>query len=206
MQSASIVVSAAKTLHGCFKIAREWPRQCDYWKDGQYLAFKSQNKLESVLFDGCMYGLLSTSGSAAGTPILKPWRLDTDCKELTDRLKRRCDGTHQHAPCAIRDTKASEGYTDSIAQQVHLAWQQYCANLSTGAVAVAARVVPLAACPVSRSTLAPVTARSLQAMASSGFSDVAAAAAAAAAAACGPAEVPSVVPGSEGCADLCGAT
>ena len=128
--------------------------------------------------------------------------MDSDCEELLARLKRRCDGTHQHAPCAGRDTKASEGYTDSISREVHRAWQQHCANLSIGAVAVAARVVPLAACTVSRFTHPLPFAPPHQAMASSGFS----AADIAAAAASGPAEEPSVVPGSEGCAGLYGAT
>jgi hypothetical protein len=196
MQSAAIVLSAAKSSHGCFKIAWEWPRQCDYWRDGQYLAFREHHNLKSALFDGCMYGLVSRSGSSSGTPILKPWRVDSDCEELLARLNRRCDGTHQHAPCAGRDTKASEGYTDSISREVHRAWQQHCANLSIGAVAVAARVVPLAACTVSRHTLSPLSAHPIGAMASSGFSAADLAAAAAAAAASHPAEGPSAAPGS----------
>ena len=104
--------------------------------------------MDSALFDGCMYDLTSSSGSLSGMPIRKPWRLDTDCAELLARLNRRCDGTHQHAPCAGNDTKLTEGYTDPIVREVHLAWQQHCANLRIGAVAVAARIVSLAACPV----------------------------------------------------------
>ena len=35
-------------------------------------------------------------------------------------LNRRCDGSHDHTPCAGQNTLVTQGYTPEIAQIVHL--------------------------------------------------------------------------------------
>jgi hypothetical protein len=149
----------------CFAI--EWPRHCDYWKYTAYIAFAQRYQLQTTRFDGCMYGLVATAGKFAGLPIMKPWRVDSNCHALVQQLQLRCNGSHQHAPCAGRDTRLSEAYTDAIAETVHQCWAQHqqqrssnSANLLSGVSVLRAR---LASCVVrSASPLAPPRAMQSQ--------------------------------------------
>ena len=63
-------------------------------------------------FDGCMYGLKSQFKDA-GTAIKKPWRIVSWGVSFFD-LHEKCDGSHPHGPCAGRETRATQLYTDKI--------------------------------------------------------------------------------------------
>ena len=63
-------------------------------------------------FDGCMYGLKSQFKDA-GMAIKKPWRIVSWGVSFFD-LHEKCDGSHPHGPCAGRETRATQLYTDKI--------------------------------------------------------------------------------------------
>ena len=108
------------------KIAIEWPKGCAYWKWETVQAFILRNRLNSVILDGCAFGLVAKHGSLKGFPIRKPWRVATNMPELRLRLDRRCACTSVHAPCEGRDTSETEAYTDTMAEQIHLAFRDHC--------------------------------------------------------------------------------
>ena len=58
---------------GC--IAFEWPRRCAYWHRPNIVKFLRQHNFNFADFDGCVYVLVVTKGSSAGTPTQKPWHL-----------------------------------------------------------------------------------------------------------------------------------
>jgi len=67
-----------------------------------------------------MYGLVATKGACAGTPIQKPWRVAcSPNSSLPQLLNKRCDGSHDHTPCAGPNTLLTQAYTPSIVEQVH---------------------------------------------------------------------------------------
>ena len=68
-------------------------------------------------------------GDTKGVPIKKPWSLACNVVAMRDALHRTCDRQHVHAPCAGRDTKETEGYTDSLVDKVHECFLQYCDTL-----------------------------------------------------------------------------
>ena len=71
-------------------------------------------------FDGCMYGLVATKGRDEGMPIQKPWRVACSPNScLPGMLDKRCDGSHDHTPCAGQNTLLTQGYTPEIAGIVH---------------------------------------------------------------------------------------
>ena len=62
----------------------------------------------------------------SGMPIRKPWTIATTIKEM-GLLGRKCDHPpEEHAPYAGAGTKATEGYTDEIAIQIHKAVAEWC--------------------------------------------------------------------------------
>ena len=67
-------------------------------------------------FDGCMYGLKSQFKDA-GTAIKKPWRIVSWGVSFSD-LHTKCDGSHSHGPCAGRETRATQLYTDKIVRYI----------------------------------------------------------------------------------------
>ena len=110
------------------RIAIEWPRSCSYWNLGYVRDFCARNSLETTFFDGCAYGLVAQYGREAGTPIRKPWRVDTNMEALRGVLNRTCSCTKPHATCQGRETSATENYTDAIAEAVHYAFAAYAAG------------------------------------------------------------------------------
>ena len=71
-------------------------------------------------FDGCVYGLVAEKGPVAGMPIKKPWRVAcSPGSSLPSYLNQRCDGSHEHTPCAGVNTVATQGYTDDICKLIH---------------------------------------------------------------------------------------
>ena len=67
-------------------------------------------------FDGCMYGLKSQFKDV-GTAIKKPWRIVSWGVAFKD-LHSKCDGSHTHGPCAGRETRLTQLYTDKIVRCV----------------------------------------------------------------------------------------
>ena len=63
-------------------------------------------------FDGCMYGLKSRY-TKIGTPIKKPWRMVSWGVSFKN-LHERCDGSHTHGPCAGKETRVTQLYTEQI--------------------------------------------------------------------------------------------
>ena len=108
-------------------VAIEWPKSCAYWREPEVCEAINSLGLQSVNFDGCMFGLVSQFGSNAGEFIRKPWRVDTNSPCIWQQLQRPCDGSHTHVPCAGSDTKATEGYTDELVSTVHDAFRSQCA-------------------------------------------------------------------------------
>ena len=124
------------------QVAIEWPRSCRYWtrKEVQAVLRREEYCLQSITFHGCQFGLVSISKRFKEVPILKPWRVVTNCGPLIRALDRRCyhqqrngihDGHNRHAPCAGVDTQATEGYTDEMVIAIHKGHRQYVTSLST---------------------------------------------------------------------------
>ena len=93
-------------------------------------------------FDGCMYGLRATRGNNAGKPIKKPWRVAYVNSSIGAYLNKRCDGSHEHTPCAGSNTSETERYTRELARQVHDCLRRCCdVGRSKKRVAVASAAV-----------------------------------------------------------------
>ena len=98
----------------------EWLRRCAYWKNDRVVKFLSKHGFVFTDFDGCMYGLVAAKGRDAGMPIQKPWRVACSPNScLPNLLCKRCDGSHDHTPCAGANTLLTQGYTPEIANIVH---------------------------------------------------------------------------------------
>ena len=89
----------------------ELPGSCDYWKD---------ERLHEVIhdgtshdFDGCRYGLKQRYAKKP-LPIKKPWRVVSWNFDLGNSLSKKCNGNHEHGPCAGRETKETQLYTSLI--------------------------------------------------------------------------------------------
>ena len=88
----------------------ELPGSCDYWKD---------ERLREVVRDGishefgCRYGLKQRYAKQP-TPIKKPWRVVSWNFDLGSSLSKKCNGNHEHGPCAGRETKETQLYTSLI--------------------------------------------------------------------------------------------
>ena len=119
---AAFEVVAAHALHVGARVFVEWPRRCAYWKNDRVSKFMVKHRFVYADFDGCMFGLTAASGSVAGMPIQKPWRVACSPDScLPAMLNRRCDGSHEHARCEGRNTLLTQGYTPEIAKIVHKA-------------------------------------------------------------------------------------
>jgi RNA:NAD 2'-phosphotransferase (TPT1/KptA family) len=105
-------------------IAIEWPRACSYWRLPKVVALKHRYDLLDAHFDGCMFGLMSVAYPELS--IKKPWTISTSCRRIhavfNDRL---CDNSHKHTPCAGRDTKMTEQYTNDIVMKLHDTWRRF---------------------------------------------------------------------------------
>ena len=123
------------------RVAVEWPKSCRYWtrKEVQAVLRQSEYGFQSVTFHGCQFGLVSINKRFRGLPILKPWRVVTNCGPLLATLNRTCyhyqrNGTHdglvRHVPCAGIDTQATEGYTDEMVAAIHEGHRRYVSTLS----------------------------------------------------------------------------
>ena len=89
----------------------ELPGSCDYWKDERLHEVVRDGT--SHEFDGCRYGLKQRYAKKP-MPIKKPWRVVSWNFELGGSLSKKCNGNHQHGPCAGRETKETQLYTSII--------------------------------------------------------------------------------------------
>ena len=78
-----------------------------------------------------MYGLVAQSGRDAGMPIQKPWRIACSPGScLPSLLDKKCDGSHDHTPCAGQNTLLTQGYTQKIVDIVHQSITQDIATMN----------------------------------------------------------------------------
>ena len=89
----------------------ELPGSCDYWKDERLHEVGHDGT--SHEFDGCRYGLKQRYAKKP-MPIKKPWRVISWNFELGGSLSKKCNGNHEHGPCAGRETKETQLYTSII--------------------------------------------------------------------------------------------
>ena len=109
----------------------EWPRRCAYWKNDRVVKFLNKHGFVFADFDGCMYGPVTTKGRDAGMPIQKPWRVACSKDScLPDLLNKRCDGSHDHTPCAGPNTLLTQGYIPEIVNIVHQSITQDIARMN----------------------------------------------------------------------------
>ena len=115
--------SIARQAHAARNyIAIEWPRGCSYWLMPKVKNLCTELGLKFVDFHGCMFGLKSVYN---GKLIMKPWRIATNSPELLKGFQGHlCCGHDEHAPCAGKDTKLTENYTDSMVDLIHKCWKK----------------------------------------------------------------------------------
>ena len=92
----------------------ELPRHCDYWKDDRIIRLMDDGMCQVHELDGCMFGLAAKNG----TPIKKPWKMLSWNTRLGNGLNRKCDGSHEHTPCAGSETKSTQLYTPMIVKLI----------------------------------------------------------------------------------------
>jgi hypothetical protein len=69
------------------RIAYEWPRHASGWKLPELLKLISDFDLYTVDCDGCAFGMQSDHGE----PLLKQWRVITNCSRLAKAMStKRC--------------------------------------------------------------------------------------------------------------------
>ena len=61
------------------------------------------------MYTDVLTGLVSQFGVTKGMPIKKPLSLAINVAMMRHALQKTCDNTHEHAPCARRDTSITEG-------------------------------------------------------------------------------------------------
>ena len=95
------------------RIYMELPRGCQYWNNEE-VRFMIEGTDSTIHdFDGCCYGLRQKFGES-NLYIKKPWRIVSWNVELGNKLSLRCDGRHEHTPCAGRETLHTQIYTSKI--------------------------------------------------------------------------------------------
>ena len=90
----------------------ELPRGCDYWKDERVSNVITFGVAHN--FDGCRYGLKQKHAKGKRLPIKKPWRIFSWNLDFGNSLDKRCNGDHEHAPCAGNETRDAQLYTSMI--------------------------------------------------------------------------------------------
>ena len=88
----------------------ELPGSCDYWKDERLHEVVHDGDGISHEFEGCRYGLKQRYAKKP-MPIKKPWRVVSWNFDLGSSLSKKCNGNHEHGPCAGRETKETQLYT-----------------------------------------------------------------------------------------------
>ena len=87
------------------------------------IRFVEKWHLRTSKINGCAVDLVSRRTEL---PIFKPWRIDSTCAELSNRLDpMTCPGHSQHEPCAGSETKNTENYTTTFVNLVHRAFANH---------------------------------------------------------------------------------
>ena len=97
-----------------FALLLELPRHCEYWRSPKVQKVLNDGKCEVHELDGCMYGLVGKNKM----PIKKPWKMLTWNLPVGNGLRRKCDGSREHTPCAGSDTKGTQLYTPLIVKLI----------------------------------------------------------------------------------------
>ena len=94
-------------------IYMELPRGCLYWNNEEVKFMIEGTESTIHDFDGCCYGLRQKFGDSS-LYIKKPWRIVSWNVNIDGELSLKCDGRHDHAPCAGRETVHTQVYTSRI--------------------------------------------------------------------------------------------
>ena len=86
-------------------VAFEWPRGASGWQLVEMEELKNYLPHE-CRFDGCQHGLTTMQGI-----VKKPWRVQTNVKELVEPLSRCCNMEHQHVTLRTRGGEVGSLYT-----------------------------------------------------------------------------------------------
>ena len=116
----NFMITAREVIQCGGIVVNEWPERCAYWRFPKVKAFFNEIMVRSVTVHGCSFDLKSIR--VPSKYIYKPWRLDSSNHEFLEPfVPHVCPGeseTHQHVPCAGKDTKRTEEYTNMFAKLV----------------------------------------------------------------------------------------
>jgi hypothetical protein len=105
-------------------IGMEWPKGCKYWSVTKVVAFLHRYNFIHAMFDGCSFNLFSHVRK--DKRIKKPWRISTTSRFMFHACADKwCDHSHDHVPCAGRDTKLTEEYSYDMVKAIHVAWNKH---------------------------------------------------------------------------------
>ena len=147
-------INAVEVMEHCNKVGAmailEWPTNNLYWKLPKVVkyfsrTFPTENGItgswQPVRIHGCAYGLRSKDNR----PIKKPWTLMTNMSKTVEQMQRRCvcykaqPGAppvlrrgEKHTKCAGRETKPSENYPKSLADEFHIMFANHCLGNGNG--------------------------------------------------------------------------
>ena len=107
------------------KVAFEWPRNCSYWRLRKAKSFLKRFGMQQYRFDGCMYGLRSIATRTEGLLLQKPWIIASNVEEFRFMERKCCHSRADHVKTAGRDTKATDEYTDEMADEIHGCWMHH---------------------------------------------------------------------------------
>jgi hypothetical protein len=110
-------------------ISIEWPRGCKYWTLTKVKTLLHRYDFVNATFDGCMLDLMSIVRT--DMRIKKPWRISTTSRSIHSAFDNKlCDQSHEHVPCAGKDTKVTEEYTFKFVKLLHDAWRKHAHQIS----------------------------------------------------------------------------
>ena len=116
----NFMITAREVIQCGGIVVNEWPERCAYWRFPKVKDFFNEIMVRSVVVHGCSFDLKSIR--VPSKYIYKPWRLDSSNHEFLEPfVPHVCPGeseTHQHVPCAGKDTKRTEEYTNMFAKLV----------------------------------------------------------------------------------------
>jgi hypothetical protein len=103
------------------RIAYEWPRHATGWKLPELLKFIGDFGLYTVDCDGCAFGMQSDSGE----PLLKQWRIVTNCGRLAKALAvKRCQhpSEFRHGEISGSVSPKTASYPMAMCETIASAW------------------------------------------------------------------------------------
>jgi hypothetical protein len=125
------------------QIGLEWPRGCKYWNLTKVKSFLHRHGMMDAVFDGCMFSLYSKVHE--GKLIKNPWRISTTSHALYHSFNGHlCDKQHDHVPCAGKDTKITEEYTQHIVRTIHTSWSKQAKTVRRKTDSINSRINPTA--------------------------------------------------------------